>query len=168
MFSFGVFYPPLAFLGYFSLAVDIVIVQIEIGRLISRKDMFEKDHYVGILKVLNNECHGLTSLIRRLAWAPGFFSTWIYTFILFDTMSDTLGVDNGFLIAFLWLCLALSLKGFKRAYNLYKKRFQSHGEDIATNSNPLGHRVAVEEQIVATTRKSAIMTAHMNPMQRAV
>lgn len=144
--------------------MDTILVQIEIGRLISRKDMFEKGHYASTLRVLNSECHGLTSLIRRLAWAPGFFSTWIYTFILFDTMSDTLGVDQGFLIAFVWLCIALSFKGFKRAYILYKKRFQSN---VTTDVNPLDHRVSVEED-VATTRMSAIKTAHWNPMQRGV
>ena len=151
----------MAFLGFFSLALDTIIVQVEIGRLIDSRESFDQERFVGIIKVLNEECHGLTSLVRRLAWAPGLFSTWIYTFILFDTMSDTVGINQGYLIAFIGLCIALSFKGLKRLNLLYKKKAAKRDTLIARE--PLDHRVAADEE-VTKPRESAIVNTQENPM----
>ena len=146
--SFGIFYPPLAFLGLFAMALDTVIVQIEIGRLIDRREMFDQETFAGIMSVLNNECHGLTSLIRRLNWAPSFYCIWIYIFVLFDTMSDTEGNDNGYLVAFTWLGFVLIFKGIRQVYFYYQKLFNRDDKanrlhDNNEISSPLEHRVSI-------------------------
>lgn len=154
IFTFGIFYPPLAFLGLFSLALDTFVVQVEIGRLIDRRSMFDEQRFTNIIKALNDECHGLTSLIRRLSWAPGFFSSWIYAFIIFDTMSDSVGIDRGFVIAFLWFFSILVFKGIQQLYTMYRKKFKTGDDDIV--NNPLQHRVDVE------------VTPAVNPMQQDI
>lgn len=157
IFSFGVFYPPLAILGMLTIVLDTVIVQIEIGRLIDRKDSFDQKHFTKILQVLSTEAYGLTTLIRSLAWAPGFFGTWIYCFVMFDTISDTFGINNGLIVALLWFFAAVSFKGGKRLISLYKKRLNRMSFDC---TNPLNHRVATSVEMSDNT----IVSAQDNPI----
>jgi len=104
--------------------LDSLIIQVEVGRLIDREGMFNKSLFNNIITVLNEECDGLTSMIRRLTWAPGLFCIWVFAYIIFDTSSDTLGIQTGILIAVCWLLVVLAFKGGIKFYLTYKKKFQ--------------------------------------------
>ena len=86
--------------------------------------MFSKSLFNNIITVLNEECDGLTSMVRRLVWAPGLFCIWVFAYIMFDTSSDTLGIKTGLVIAASWLLVVLVVKGTIRLYLTYKKKFQ--------------------------------------------
>jgi len=106
------------------MALDTLIIQIEIGRLIDRDEMFSNSLFNNIITALNDECDGLTSMIRRLAWAPGLFCIWVFAYIIFDTSSDTLGIKTGMEIAASWLLVVIVLKGSIKLYMNYKKKLQ--------------------------------------------
>ena len=91
--TFGLVFPPLAVCMLVSIYAVVYTGKLEVGRFLTNAIEQNLHRYIDIIE---NECHGVGSIpkLRQCVAMLLVFACWFYTPFLFDTLGDSIGVDN--------------------------------------------------------------------------
>jgi hypothetical protein len=99
---FGALFPPLAVIIALSALKDVMSIRLALGRyceiMEAVQDESLKEQMVKVRKSMDEEMLKAGAGIWNGVWYGMVMSTWIWGFVLFDTMASVEGVEKGFVV----------------------------------------------------------------------
>jgi hypothetical protein len=96
---FGALFPPLAVIIAFSVLKDVISTRLALGRYCEIMEAIQdeclKERMVKIKESMNNEILKAGAEMLNGLWCGMVLGTWIWAFVLFDTMASSEGVWRG-------------------------------------------------------------------------
>jgi Leucine-rich repeat (LRR) protein len=113
---FGALFPPLAVIIALSILKDVMSIRLALGRYCEIMDVVEDesliDHMVKVKQSMDEEMLKAGQGIWNGVWLGMVMGTWIWGFVLFDTMASTGGVGKGLCMVIGIVCCPLVIRYF--------------------------------------------------------
>jgi hypothetical protein len=108
---FGAIFPPLSFVIIFSVLKDIMSIKLALGRFYiitnSINDIGVRERLLKLRDNMNEDMMKARAEIWNGLWYGLVISSWIWAFVLFDTLSSSVGVMRG-----LWVLIIMIINPF--------------------------------------------------------
>jgi hypothetical protein len=107
--GFGALFPPSAVVIAFSILKDVMSIKLALGRFCKIMEAVQdeslKEQMVKVKKNMDSEMLKAGAAIGNGVWHGIVMGTWVWGFVLFDTLASTEGVGKGLVVMIgMWLC----------------------------------------------------------------
>jgi hypothetical protein len=135
---FGALFPPLAVIIALSVLKDVMSIRLALGRyceiMEAVQDESLKEQMVKVREAMDEEMLKAGAGIWNGVWHGMVMGTWIWGFVLFDTMASVEGVGKGLAVLMCMLCCPFILHYGLQIIRRYTKRNAMRNDDRSRSS----------------------------------